>query len=69
MLRVFAPGCGDGAGVRGHKGEVHHGAGVARQTGEARHREAARQSPAADRTESAGCPFPVRLPSHFTESI
>lgn len=58
---VSVSGCGDGAGVWRREGEVHHGAGVACQTSAACHREAARQSPAADRTESAGRPFPVSL--------
>lgn len=58
---VSVSGCGDGAGVWRREGEVYHGAGVACQTSAARHREAARQSPAADWTESAGRPFPVSL--------
>lgn len=52
-------GCGDGAGVRGGQGEIHHGAGVACQTSATRYRETACEPPAADWTESAGCPFPV----------
>lgn len=65
---TFCPvpsGCGDGAGVWGCEGEVYHDAGVACQTGQACHREATCQSPAADRTEGAGRPFSVS----FTSSL
>lgn len=65
LVRASPPGCGDGAGVRGREGEVHHGAGVACQTSATRDGEAAGQSPAADRTEGAGRAFPV---SHMSAS-
>lgn len=63
LVRVSLAGCGDGAGVRGGEGEVHNGAGVACQASATRHGEAARQSPAADRTEGPGRSFPVSLSS------
>ena len=54
------PGRGDGAGVRGCEGEVHHGAGLACETGPARHGEAACQPPPAYGPEGPGRPLPVR---------
>lgn len=60
-VSVFVSGCGDGAGIWGGEGEVHHGAGVACQTSEARHRKTACQSPTVDWTESTGRPLSVSV--------
>lgn len=58
-LVLVYPGCGSGTWIRRHKGEVHHGAGLASTASSPRHREATRKSSTADRSESSRCTFPV----------
>lgn len=56
---VCLSGCGVGVGVWGGEREIHHGAGVARASGQASHWEASCESPSADWSASPGCPFSV----------